>query len=160
MRFELRHVLAATGFVALLAGGMAAVAPTRAADMSVVEKRQALMKDNGKSAKTVSEYLKGNGSAEDVAKAAAEIASNAKAIPELFPPGTSSKEMPKSKAKPVIWTDMAKFKADAQALEDKAMALETAAKSGDKKKIQVAFGDMGRHACGACHGQFREKMEK
>ncbi len=161
MRFEMRHVLAAAGFVALMAGSWAAVSPATAADMSAVEKRQALMKNNGKDAKTVAEYLKGQGSAEDVAKAAAQIASNAKEIPELFPAGTSSKDLPgKTHAKPVIWTDMAKFKADAHTLEEKAMALEAAAKAGDKQKIQVAFGDMGRQACGACHGQFREKMGK
>ncbi len=160
MKLELRHVLAAAGFVALVSAGFVAVVPAHAADMAAVQKRQALMKDNGKSAKVVADYLKGQGSAEDVAKAAAEIASNAKEIPALFPAGTSSKDVEKTHAKPLIWTDMAGFKADAQTLGEKAMALETAAKTGDKQKIQVAFGDMGRHACGACHGQYREKMGK
>lgn len=158
MRLELRHVLAAAGVVALIASGLLTASPANAADMSAVHKRQALMKDNAKSGKIVVEYLKGKGSAADVAKAAAEIASNAKKIPELFPAGTSAKDLPgKTRAKPAIWSDMAKFKADAHTLGVKAMALEAAAKSGDKKKIQVAFGDLGRHACGACHGQFRAK---
>ncbi len=158
MKFEMRHMLAAAGFVAMIASGLAVAAPSHAADMAAVEKRQALMKQNGKDAKVVADYLKGQGSAADVAKAAESIVEDAKKIPELFPAGTSDKDMPgKTKALPVIWTDMAKFKANAKMLEEKAMALEAAAKSGDKAKIQAAFGDMGRNACGACHGQFREK---
>lgn len=162
MSFEVRHALAAAAFVALAAAGTAYVASATAADMSPVQKRQALMKDNGKSSRTIVAYLKnGKGSTEDVAKAAAEIARNATMIPELFPAGTSSADMPgKTRAKPAIWQDMAKFKVEAKTLEEKAMALEAAAKAGDKKKIQMAFGDMGRHACGACHGLFREKQTR
>ena len=41
---------------------------------------------------------------------------------------------------------------------DKAEVLLVAVKSGDKTKIEAAFGDLGKNGCGGCHETFREKL--
>ena len=72
-----------------------------------------------------------------------------------FPEGTAEG---KTKAKPEIWQDRAKFDA---ALEDtigKAEALAMAAAGGDMAAVGAALGALGK-SCGACHKSFRIKDE-
>jgi cytochrome c556 len=139
--------------VALL-GASAAVAQDK---MAAVEQRKALMKTNGASAGKIAAFLqKGEGSPADVAAAAGTIADDAKKLAALWPDGTSSTDMPgQTRAKPELFQNKAKAMQYLTTLGEKAMALQTAAKGGDKQAIQAAFGQMNREACGACHNDFR-----
>jgi len=143
--------------VALFGAGLAAVAPAMAQDkMAAVEARQAVMKSNGASAGKIAGYLKGQGTAADVAAAAGTIADNAKKLATLFPAGTSSTDLPgKTRAKPELFANMSKASGYIITLGERATALQTAANGGNKEAIQAAFGAMSKDACGACHTEFR-----
>jgi cytochrome c556 len=158
MRRTFRYGSMAVAAAALISAGIAFVAPATAQDkMAVVTERQDLMKSNGRDAGKIAAFLqKGQGTADDVAKAAADIAAHAKKLPTLFVAGTTSAELPgKTRAKPELITNKAKAEQYAATLGEKAMAVEAAAKGGDKQAIQAAFGAMSREACGACHNDFR-----
>jgi cytochrome c556 len=60
-----------------------------------------------------------------------------------------------TKAKPVIWSQRAKFDAAASTMQDNAAKLSVAAKTGDLAQIRTAFGALGA-SCKACHDDFRE----
>lgn len=60
-----------------------------------------------------------------------------------------------SHAKPEIWMEAKKFQQHAQALQEKAAALESAAQSRDLATIKAAFGAVGK-SCKTCHDAFRQ----
>lgn len=89
---------------------------------------------------------------------AAEVQKNAALIATLselpwagFGPGTEG-----GKAKPEIWKESAKFKEGSEKLMKAAVALNTAAKSGNLDQIKKAFGDTGA-SCKGCHDNYRDK---
>ena len=59
-------------------------------------------------------------------------------------------------AKPEVWSQADKFKADAQKLQDAAVKLAAAAKTGEQAAIKAAFGATGE-TCKSCHDDFRKK---
>lgn len=69
-----------------------------------------------------------------------------------FVPGSDM--VPNTKAKPEIWTDQAKFKQYADALNTEVGKLIAASKGTDVAAIRTAFGSVGQ-ACKACHDTFR-----
>lgn len=160
MRRGFRYGSMVVAAAAFLGAGTALVAPATAQDkLAVVKERQDLMKSNAASAGKVAAFLqKGQGTPEDVAGAAATISANAKKLPTLLVAGTSSADLPgQTHAKPALFTDP-KVAELAKTLDERATALQTAAKGGDKQAIQTAFGAMTRDACGACHNAYREPM--
>ena len=60
----------------------------------------------------------------------------------------------KSRAKPEIWKEQAKFKESSDKMVAEAAKLEAAAKTGNLDTIKVAFGAVGG-SCKACHDAFR-----
>lgn len=60
-----------------------------------------------------------------------------------------------SKAKPLIWTERAKFDAAAAKTREEVMKLQAAAKSGDLERIKAAVGATGA-SCKACHDTYRD----
>lgn len=60
----------------------------------------------------------------------------------------------KSRAKPEIWKEQAKFKDASDKLVAEATKLEAAAKTGNLDAIKTAFGATGG-SCKACHDAFR-----
>ena len=127
---------------------------------TAISMRQSAMKGIGGHMKAISGFLKENmGSAEDVAKRAAEMSATAKMLPSYFP-AKSGMDMvtdPKTSANAMIWSDMAKFESLAALLASEANKLATIAKTGDKAAIQAQVGVIGKTTCGACHGTFRAK---
>ncbi len=111
----LTRTKALLGGVLALAVGFTVLASAVADDpAAVISQRRDLMKDQGKNAKAIYQFTQGQGTAADVAAAAQAIAADATKIPDLFPKGTSLDEFPgKTGAKPAIWQDWDKFKADA-----------------------------------------------
>ena len=70
-----------------------------------------------------------------------------------FDPSTKGE---KSKAKPEVFTDTAKFKAAADTLEAETAKLGAAARAKNEAGVRAAFGGVAK-ACGSCHDGFREK---
>lgn len=60
----------------------------------------------------------------------------------------------KSRAKPEIWKEQAKFKDASDKLVAETAKLEVAAKTGNLDTIKAAFGAVGG-SCKACHDSFR-----
>ncbi len=90
---------------------------------------------------------------EEVARNAA-IAEEMSKLPwDGFVAGT---DKGKTRAKPEIWTDAAKFKSAAEKMEQEMSKLAQVAKGGDLNAIKVQFGETGK-ACKACHDDFRKK---
>jgi cytochrome c556 len=90
----------------------------------------------------------------DAAQAAAnaEIVAMLSALPFAgFVDGTADG----TKAKPVVWTQRAKFDAAASKMQEEVAKLNAAAKTGDLAQIRTAFGATGA-ACKACHDDFRD----
>ena len=85
------------------------------------------------------------------------VVKDSKMIPEHFPKGTGMDMVSESEAKPVIWQDWDKFLAAQKNLVGHTEKLLTAAKSGDKAKLQEQFAATGKEGCGGCHNTFRQK---
>ncbi len=118
-----------------------------------IRDRYELMEGIGKHAKVVGDAMK-SGDFSHVGEAAGKIHAAAGKILPLFPKGSTD---PKSRAKPEIWTDWAKFEAGAKGLEQTSAALAEAAKSGGN--VPGAAKKMF-HACKSCHDQFRVPEKK
>ena len=87
------------------------------------------------------------------AQANLEIATTMSKLPfTAFGPGT---DVGDTRAKPVVWSDNAKFTAAATRMQDEMAKLNAAAKSGNLDQIKAAFGPVG-NACKACHDDFRK----
>jgi cytochrome c556 len=127
---------------------------------AVLKDREAFMKGQGKDIGSVKAYIDGK---EDLAQAeagAANLTQSTKKIPDMFPPGTGGTDTEgKYTTKPAIWSDWNKFLEAQKIAAAKADALLVAVKSGDKAAIQMAFGDLGKNGCGACHETFRETLK-
>jgi len=150
--------------VALVGVGIAAVTPVIAQDKTAtVTERQDIMKSNGQVVyRLVPGYIRnGQGTPEDIAKGAETIIANLKKVPPFFVAGTSTADLPgKTHAKPEIWQNMDVFAAQAKKTSDLAVALEAAAKTGDKEKISAAYATLNRDGCTACHNQFRAEIPR
>ena len=86
------------------------------------------------------------------AKRDAEVVAVLSTLPWMgFTEGSEGKS---DKAKPEIWMEMDKFKAKAQAMQDKAAALSVAAQTGDLDRIKSAFGATAQ-SCKACHDAYK-----
>ncbi|MDB5958477.1 cytochrome c [Ramlibacter sp.] len=72
-----------------------------------------------------------------------------------FAAGTEKGE--NTHAKPEIWTEQAKFKENAEKMQDAVAKLAAAAKTGSVDNLKAAFGPAGQ-TCKACHDSYREKL--
>jgi cytochrome c556 len=61
-----------------------------------------------------------------------------------------------TRALPVIWTEQAKFKDNADKMQAEIAKLSAAAKTGNLDAIKTAFGAAGQ-TCKACHDDFRKE---
>jgi cytochrome c556 len=87
-----------------------------------------------------------------VAQDSAHVVATLSTLPWAgFSPNT---EALKSRAKPEIWKDAAKFKDSSDKFVAEAAKLEAAAKTGNLDTIKAAFGAVGG-SCKACHDAFR-----
>jgi cytochrome c556 len=138
------------GVAGMLASCATAQPPMSAAD--AIEKRKALMKEQGAAWKNVQDKTKA-GDIKGVVSDAEKLAMTAKQIPALFPEG--SLDPAKSAAKPEIWQKKGEFDAAAKNLETWSMKLKDAAATGNAEQTQAVVKDFGRQACGTCHQPFR-----
>jgi cytochrome c556 len=145
----------ASAAVVLLTGVAAGVAQDK---LALVTDRQAFMKAQGGDVKAISDFSKGQGNQAAAAKAIDDLIARNPKITAQFVPGTSSTDFPdKSKAKPELWTDMAKVKEIPVALLAEEQKVKAAIATGDQKAVAAALGSMNKAGCGACHGAYRVK---
>jgi cytochrome c556 len=130
----LRAMVVVGGLAALTA---CATTPKMTTD-EAIEKRKALMKEQGAAWRAVQDKAKA-GQIAAIAPDAEKLAATSKQIPALFPEGSG--DPAKSAAKPEIWQKRAEFAA--------------AAKANDTAATQALVKDYGRLACGSCHQPFR-----
>jgi len=157
----MHHTLKLIFSAALAVAIVASTAPVQAGPADTIKERRALMKNYGKNMKAISGYLKkGRGTAADVAASADKIAANASKIVALYPKGTATSDnVGKTRAKPEIWSERAKFEDAVGKLKTLAMNLAAAARTGNKGAIGKAMGAMGKQSCGGCHRAFRAKKK-
>ena len=157
MKPSTRHVMLAAVMTIVVAGfGGSALAQDKE---TVIKNREALMKGQGKDLGSVKAYTEGKADLAQAEAGATGLTQSTKKIPEVFPPGTGATSTDgKYATKPAIWADWNKFLEAQKTAYDKAEVLLVAVKSGDKTKIEAAFGDLGKNGCGGCHETFREKL--
>jgi cytochrome c556 len=120
------------------------------AQADIIEKRQALMKNNSESAKAIKAAAEAKDYTVIEAKAK-DIMGNAEKIPSLFPKGSTAG---KTKATAAIWEKPDDFSKAAKNLGKAAGELAAAAKSGNEAEVGVKVKALG-DACGSCHKAFR-----
>ncbi|NIX76506.1 c-type cytochrome [Microvirga terricola] len=139
----------------ILVAGLLALGVTAAlAESSVVEQRQALMKQMGGETKTTGGMLRGQ-EPFDLAKAQAAlktISTNAKKASSLFPE-SSKATTEKTEALPAIWDSKATFDSSFSKLEQDAQAAMSSIK--DEASFKAEFPKVLQN-CGTCHKTFRK----
>jgi len=151
----MKYSFLATGAALALGAGVAVTAVAQVKPDVLVKQRQAAMTLQGKYLGPIGGMLKGNipYNADTVALNATFLENLARMPWDGFQPSTSGV---KSKAKPNIYTDMAKFKAASEVLEGATAKLGAAARAKNEAGVRATFGAVAK-ACGSCHDDFREK---
>ena len=144
--------LVLAGSVAASAGGRAA--PDAKAD--VIAGRQAAFRMSGALMGNMSAVAKSGGDVKTQAFAARALAGWAKALPGMFPAGSTAAN---SAALPVIWSDRATFEARAADYAAATDKLAEFAKAGDNAGFAAQLGAVGK-TCGACHDSYRKQEER
>ena len=152
-----RAMLSATAMVTSLAVAVVGLAACASAQPQMsaaeaIEKRKALMKEQGAAWRNVQDKAKA-GQIQAIVPDAEKLVQTAKQIPALFPEG--SLDPAKSAAKPEIWQKKSEFDAAAKNLESWSMKLKDTAATGNAEQTQALVKDFGRQACGTCHQPFR-----
>jgi len=146
-------LLAAATALAALGASFDALAQTKP-DV-LVKQRQAAMTLQAKYLGPIGAMLKGAAPYNaDVVAINATFLENLSRMPwDGFDASTKGE---KTKAKPEVFTDTAKFKADADQLEQATAKLGAVARAKDEAGVRAAFGAVAK-ACGGCHDTFRQK---
>ena len=152
----MKYSFLATGAALALGAGVAVTAAAQVKPDVLVKQRQAAMTLQGKYLGPIGGMLKGNipYNADTVALNATFLENLARMPWDGFQPSTSGV---KSKAKPNIYTDTAKFKAASEALEGATAKLGAAARAKNEAGVRATFGAVAK-ACGSCHDAFQEKL--
>ena len=118
-----------------------------------VEQRQELMKSLfPKYYRDMAAVVRGQSSdMAAVAVKATQADAELKKAGGLFPPGTGRDAVPKTRAKPEIWTQRADFEAALNKLIAATDAIGAAAKTGNLDAVKAQWLKVAE-ACGGCHG--------
>ena len=143
--------LALGGSLLLLAGGT--VAWTQSSPAQMVEQRQELMKSLFPSYyRDMAQVVRGQSNdLAGVATKASQASDALKKAAVLFPQGSGREAVPKTRAKPEVWTQRAEFEAAMTKLVAETDAIGAAAKSGNLDAVKAQWLKVAE-ACGACHG--------
>jgi cytochrome c556 len=149
------RLLASIGIASALVAGVSLEALAQAKPEVLVKQRQAAMTLQGKYLGPIGAMMKGAApyNADVVAVNATYLENLARMPWDGF---VASTQGVKSKAKPAAFTDAAKFKAAADALEEATAKLGAAARARNEAGVRATFGGVAK-ACGSCHDNFREE---
>ncbi len=137
--------------------GVGLVGPAMADGAADIKYRQNHMKATGAHFGALSAIIKGQaGSEKHVAGHANAVAAIGAMIQDLFPADSA---MGETRAKAEIWSMSSDFKKTTDAFTTATANLAAAAKGGDMKAIQAAFGAVGK-VCGSCHKTYRAAAKK
>jgi len=124
-----------------------------------IEQRQAAMKMNGASMKTLVPMARGEAPWNQAA--AVQALENLHRVGQqtvaMFPRGSGAESGTKTAALAAIWDKAPEFTAAAKAQSDAAEALLRAARANDEAAFKAGFAAMGR-TCAGCHEGFRAKQ--
>lgn len=143
------------GLAVLASLGCGGLAQAQTAPVDVIVTRQAGYDLMASALGSVNLAVKANVEVKSFAGAGNAIATWAKQIPSLFPPGSDKGSKP-TKALPAIWTNRAEFEKDAANLAAAGTKLAELAKANDTAGFTAQLKVVGE-ACGACHKAFRAK---
>lgn len=145
----------AAGVALALGAGVSVTAVAQVKPEILVKQRQAAMTLQGKYLGPIGGMLKGNIPYDaDVVALNATFLENLSRMPwDGYHPSTAKE---KSRAKANIYTEMDKFRAAADRLEEETRKLGAAARAKDQAGVRATFGGVAK-ACGACHDVYREK---
>ena len=136
-----------------------AASPLFAAPADDARSRIANFRELGASFKTVNDALHSPEPQTFLLQIAArQIVNSSKALPLWFPAGSGLDSGAKTRAKPEIWKQTAKFKAAQNALAAQALQFQAAVKTGAVPVIQAQARKLGL-TCKGCHDSFRKPGE-
>ena len=146
------RMAAVLGVAAALAGGAALAAQTAA---QTIAARQAGYKQMGAAFKTINDQLRTNSpDTAAVAAASRRIGEISTAQFGWFPKGSGPESGVKTRAKPAIWSDPARFAAAQKALQTEAAKMQRLAAARDVAGMKAQAKALGG-ACAGCHKPFR-----
>jgi cytochrome c556 len=112
-------------------------------------------RETGAAFKTINDQLKTDAPAKIMLRISAKrIAQTAHEQYGWFPAGSGPDAGVKTKAKPVIWSDAAGFKAAQDRLDKEAAMMAQLVDTGDAAAIKKQAHALGE-ACAACHNRYR-----
>lgn len=130
-------------------------APLLAAPADVVRTRVAGLRELGAAFKNANDELRGSSPQPILVQQSARAIRNAaNAMPHWFPAGSGPQPGVKTKAKPEIWAQPARFTAAQNAFIAEAAAFQRVAAGGNVAAMQAEVRKLGG-TCKACHETFR-----
>lgn len=146
-----RHVIALAVVLALGASGAIAASAAETA----IATRQAGYKKMGAAFKAINEELRKDAPDMKLIAANAKVVdAQAAQVPNWFPKGSGPEAGFKTKAKPAIWAEPAKFAAAGSNLKAQAAKLASLSATGDLAATKAQVRAVGG-ACKACHDPYR-----
>jgi cytochrome c556 len=142
--------------MALALGGIAFSALAQVKPEVLVKQRQAAMTLQGKYFGPLGGMAQGKVpyNAQVVQRNAGYLDVLSKMPWDGFDPSTKGE---KSRARPEVYSDQAKFKGAAERFQSEVTKLVQVSKSGDENAVKGQIGAVNK-ACGSCHDDFREKQ--
>ena len=140
-----------------LAIAIAGAAYAQFSPKEAIDARVNAYRETGAAFKTINDQLKSKTPLKIMLRTSARrIASTARDQYAWFPAGSGPEAGVKTKAKAVIWSDLASFH-DAQArLQREADLMAQTVETGDQDAMQKQAKALGE-ACAACHKKYREE---
>ena len=125
------------------------------APTAMVQPRQALFREIGTAFKNINDELKKDSFGKYMMSSSArQIAGNLRQAQAMFPAGSGPAPGIKTRARPEIWSDRAKFDQAAGAATFEADKLVAVMRGNDPEVIRSQARALGE-ACKDCHSQFR-----
>lgn len=150
-----RHAKTSRAAIALVLALTATGALAASAAETAIATRQAGYKKIGGAFKAINEELKkASPDMKVIAANSAIVNTQSQQIPKWFPKGSGPEAGFKTKAKPAIWTEPAKFTAAGAALQTEAGKLQTFAAAGNLAAVKTQVRAVGG-TCKSCHEAYR-----
>jgi cytochrome c556 len=148
-------IAGACAWVGIAAAAMPGQDPAGVSGPDVVAARQAGMDMSSITFRSMGEAIKAGRDANSLSYPAVALAKWAKAVPPMFPRGTTEDEMPEgTQARPAIWQDRAGFERAAANYAHATSQLAAFAKANDTRAFtrQLVVVDQ---ACRGCHSHYK-----